>query len=79
MMRMRGDRGEGTHRVKSAALPCPGGIKDRLDAGMLIAVDRSSKQGQIAESGGLSLWVKGCGFTLNPHLLTSRAQVLLYN
>lgn len=40
------------------------GIRVRPDAGVLIAVDRSSKQCLCAaESGGVSLWLKGCGFT----------------
>lgn len=40
------------------------GITVRPDAGVLIAVDRSSKQClRAAESGGVSLWVKGRSFT----------------
>lgn len=41
-----------------------GGVTVRPDAAVLIAVDRSSKQClRAAESGGVSLWVKGRGFT----------------
>lgn len=40
------------------------GITARPDAGVLIAVDRSSKQSLCAaESAGVSLWVKDHSFT----------------
>lgn len=39
-------------------------LQPRPDAGVLIAVDRSSKQClSAAESDGVSLWVKGRSFT----------------
>lgn len=74
-MRMRKDKrgreGDRPPPLRSPpGLPSPGsdevngGVTVRPDAAVLIAVDRSSKQClRAAESGGVSLWVKGRGFT----------------
>lgn len=65
-----GQKREGDEPPPSSGLPSPAsdeansGITVRTDAGVLIVVDRSRKQCLCAaESGGVSLRVKGRGFT----------------
>lgn len=73
--RMHSDMDEGGQTGREGGPPPPAvmrvtaphlsGIIVRPDEGVLIAVDRSTKQGLCAaESGEVSLWVKGHGFTL---------------